>query len=176
MNLAYLKTESFYQIFNLSGKDHLLDQFMIFAAKYLVFIIILLIILLAVRAGIKEKKAVIITLLSLGIAFTINKLLSVFYFTPRPFVAEQIKPLINHASDASFPSSHTTFVFVIAFSYLFYKSKYTLIFILAAFWVAFARIYVGVHYLLDIFGGILVGLLSVIFSWQIKKFVRRYLV
>lgn len=163
------------EIFNLSGKNQLLDQFMIFGAKYLVFIIIFLIIILAFRGGVKEKKVVLITLLSLGFAFTLNKVISVFFFVQRPFVTEQIKPLIDHVADASFPSSHTTFVFVIALSYLFYKSKYALILIIAAFWVAFARVYVGVHYPLDIIGGILVSLLSVTLSWQIKKFIRKKL-
>lgn len=164
------------EIFNLSGKNQLLDQFMIFGAKYLVFIIIFLIIILAFRGRVKEKKVVLITILSLGFAFTLNKVISVFFFVQRPFVEHQIKPLIDHVADASFPSSHTTFAFVIALSYLFYKSKYAPIFILAAFWVAFARVYVGVHYPLDIIGGILVSLLSVTLSWQIKKFIRKYLV
>lgn len=163
------------EIFNLSGKNQLLDQFMIFGAKYLVFIIIFLIII-AFRGGVKEKKVVLITLLSLGFAFTLNKVISVFFFVQRPFVEHQIKPLIDHVADASFPSSHTTFVFVIALSYLFYKSKYALIFIIAAFWVGLARVYVGVHYPLDIIGGILVSLLSVTLSWQIKKFIRKKLV
>lgn len=176
MDLAFFKSDSFYPIYNLSGKSALMDLSMVFFAKYLVFLIVISTIILAIIGGAKEKKAVFITLLSLGFAFTINKLISAIYFTPRPFVNEQIKPLIDHVSDASFPSSHATFVFVIAFSYLFYKSKYALIFIPLALGVAFARIYVGVHYLLDIFGGILVSLISVSLSWQIKRFFRKVLI
>ncbi len=70
----------------------------------------------------------------------------------------------------SFFSAHAANTFAIAFFFTFIlRSKYRYIGFLLVFWaflVAYSRIYIGVHFPLDVITGALVGLL---FSWLFAK-------
>jgi len=98
------------------------------------------------------------TLLGLGI----NQLIGLVYFHPRPFMEGLGRLLIPHAPETSFPSDHMTFMASIALTLLFLPSTRRL-----GDWLLFlsvigglARVYIGVHYPLDILGGLIVGLIS----------------
>lgn len=111
-------------------------------------------------------KAVITTALALGIGY----LISLGYPHPRPFVIGMGHTLIQHAPTASFPSNHMLIFSSIAFSYLFSQQlKLGFGLLLMAFLVAWSRIYVGVHFPLDMLGAFCVALLTNILMqliWQ----------
>ena len=77
---------------------------------------------------------------------------------------EYINLLVSKGGKYSFPSNHAanSFVFATVLSY-FYDKKKTFLYILASA-IAFSRVYVGVHYPLDIFFGSIIGY---IISWII---------
>ena len=77
---------------------------------------------------------------------------------------EYINILVSKGGKYSFPSNHAanSFVFATVLSY-FYNSNRTLLYILASA-IAFSRVYVGVHYPLDIIFGSIIGY---IISWMI---------
>ena len=62
----------------------------------------------------------------------------------------------------SFPSGHTTSTCAVLFALIFkYKNKLlTIVLAICCFLVGFSRIYVGVHYPLDILAGAIVGISS----------------
>lgn len=162
----------FFLIFGVSSKNNILDFVMIFGAEYLIYLVFILMFFFSVKGGLKEKKSFLLSLLCLPIVIIIIKLIHLFFFEPRPFVSYQILPLISHQADASFPSRHTSIMAAIAFSYTYYKSKWSPLFLLALLWVGISRIYAGVHYPQDILGGIAVGIITLLIALQIKKMIK----
>jgi len=102
-------------------------------------------------------------LLPFWVSFFITGLISVLlkYIIKRPRPFEVLNLGVTHTFpswNSSFPSWHAGSIFVvIPFLYLCYP-KFKWIWIFLGFLVTFSRIYIGVHYLSDIFGGILLGL------------------
>lgn len=80
-----------------------------------------------------------------------------------PIMADKVRLLLNHCSGGfSFTSSHAANHFGIAmFMYLTCKqySKWFGLLFVWAFAIGYSQIYVGVHYPLDVFYGMIVGLL-----------------
>ena len=161
----------FFQTFGLAGHNSLLDFLMAFSANYLILIALILIFILPFTKGVTEKKALILILLAFGIGFILIKTIGIFINEPRPFMTYAIKPLINHAADDSFPSDHTIIMTIIAASYSYYRSKYSTFFIIFLFLTGIARVYVGVHYPLDIVGGIILGIIAVWIASKLKKYL-----
>lgn len=159
----------FLLIYGMSSQNNILDFLMIFGAEYVIYIAFLLIFVLAFKGEVKERKTLILACFSIPIVVLLIKIIHIFLFEPRPFVTFNIAPLINYTRvDASFPSRHTALMFALAFSYFFYKSKWRFYFLLMAVWVGISRIYVGVHYPLDIVGGAIIGAVAVYIAWLIK--------
>jgi undecaprenyl-diphosphatase len=78
----------------------------------------------------------------------------------RPPVHDRLpKPLIPVPHDASFPSGHaaTSFAAAAVLAHTFPRLRAPLFLLAAA--VAFSRVYVGVHYPLDVVGGAVLGVL-----------------
>lgn len=164
----------FFLIFGLSNHSSVIDVLMIFSAQYLIYLSIILTAILAFKGAVAEKKVLFLILISLPIAVIIIKLIHIFFFEPRPFLNQDIIPLIYQKNDASFPSRHTSIMSVIAFAYLFYKSKWVPIFLLLLILVGVSRIYVGVHYPFDILGGGTVGFISILIGLAVKNFLKRF--
>lgn len=160
----------FYLIFEQANKYTLLDKFMILGAGPLIYIALIISLILALKAGAPERKAFLYILLSVPLVILIIKGVHLFYFTDRPFINLNIKPLIDpFYGVASFPSRHTAIAAAIFLSFLFNRSKWSMFFLVITAWVGVARIFVGVHYPIDILGGILVGGVSVIILKLFQK-------
>lgn len=168
-------TALFFQIFNLSHQNPLIAKAAIFGAEYLIFLTIILVFLLVIKAGPREKKSIFLIILGLLISEIIIQIIRIFYLEPRPFISHPITTLIKHSAEASFPSTHTTIMAVFAWAYTFYRSKYASLFLTLMLIVGFSRIVVGVHYPIDILGGIIVGFISVFIAWQIKNYLKQKL-
>ncbi len=141
-----------------AGKMFWLDEFMIFSAKYLavVFAAVLVIFYLSFRAREQRVAALagIATLVALGIAQGIAFLDP----RPRPYVSHLADLLVSRSSDPSFPSDHATFCFAIAMMIWLHHRKLGSLLLGAALLVGISRVYVGVHYPLDVIGGAALGI------------------
>lgn len=94
-----------------------------------------------------------------GIAYLLAKLTANWISDPRPFVETGKAPLIPGALDNGFPSDHTLLVAAVATVVSLANWKIGLIIWALALVIGLARVYAGVHHLLDIAGSfILVGL------------------
>lgn len=162
-------TDLFFLIFNLNGKSGLLDQLMIFGATYLIYLVFLLVLILAIRGKVREKKAVLLILIGLPVAILLVKIIHIFIHESRPFVGFNFLPLVAEKMDASFPSRHATIISSIALSFAYFKSKWAIPLLLIMLWVGISRVFVGVHYPVDILGGFIVSVVALFISLQIMK-------
>ncbi len=159
----------FYFINSFAGLYNWLDWLIIFFANYFIFVLAFGALFLALYH--KSEKQIIRNLafifVSGIIAWGIVEVVKHFYFSPRPFLAlENVKLLIRHGANDSFPSGHTAFSFAIATAVFFWKKKYASVFFTGALLVGLARVASGVHFPYDILGGIVLGIIvpSLIYS------------
>ncbi|WP_111896213.1 undecaprenyl-diphosphatase [Acinetobacter sp. MB5] len=151
--------------------SHAMIDLAIFIANDVFYLLVLFLLFLWVYGDkqLKERalRAVFFTMISLGIGFII----STFYYHPRPFVMGVGHTFIQHAPDASFPSDHMLIFSTIAWSYLFSGRKFagSVLLILAGL-VAWSRVYLGVHFPMDMIGAFSIALLVNILGIWIWKF------
>ncbi|MEK9132142.1 MAG: phosphatase PAP2 family protein [Patescibacteria group bacterium] len=166
-----------YRIFTflngLGGHSQVWDFIYVALAEYVMFLMIGGLALFVVLK--KENKRWIVSLQALTAAFIgralIISLIRAFFFRARPFVDGVVTQLVAHnPAEASFPSGHTTVMFAIAFSLFYVNKKWAIIYLILATVSAISRVIVGVHFPMDIAGGILVGLLSALISKAVFDF------
>jgi len=133
-------------------------NFAIFIANDLLYCMILLFALFWLRGNYDTKKQILKAFLFTSIAILISQCISHVYYHPRPFVMDVGRTLIYHAPNGSFPSDHMLIFSSIAFSYLFSAQRKLGIFLLIMAWlVAWSRVYLGVHFPLDMLGAFLLA-------------------
>jgi undecaprenyl-diphosphatase len=90
-----------------------------------------------------------------------------------PEVYAAPKPLVHVPHDGSFPSGHATASFACATMLAFSAPRAAPAFFLLAAAIAWSRVYVGVHYPLDVLGGAVLGvLISIALRWLLGALRR----
>ena len=130
---------------------------------------------LFIFGGRRGKWACIVVLIAVLIAdnFT-SYILKPWFGRLRPNVALDITRFLGGDSSRmpspSFPSGHATNVFALAMVLSWYYPKITPICFLGAGIVGYSRVYVGVHYPLDVIAGAFVGIgCALCIIWSAKK-------
>lgn len=148
-------------------------HFAIFIANDLLYCMILLFAWFWLRGNYDTKKQILKAFIFTSIAILISQCISHAYYHPRPFVMEVGRTLIYHAPNGSFPSDHMLIFSSIAFSYLFSAQRKLGIFLLIMAWlVAWSRVYLGVHFSLDMLGAFLLAFALNFFGlklWNLYK-------
>lgn len=111
--------------------------------------------------GTTGRRIAVLTLIALAVSFFIsNELLKALVGRTRPYLTlEDVITLVSPLQSTSFPSGHTATSFACAVVLARAGGIMRwLPFVLAGL-IGFSRIYVGVHYPLDVLAGALVGLL-----------------
>ena len=144
-------------IFLLLNADAQASSFSIWAGRTLaewpVPIALLLVAIACYRQNDRKRfalRTVFGTSLAMGLALAIR----CSFYNPRPFVLGLGRMLIEHEATSSFPSLHATFLFSLALPLLVMHGSrsFGLVVFLSAITVAWARIFVGVHYPFDMAG------------------------
>ena len=114
--------------------------------------------------------------LAAGFAAVSTHFIKQIFDRPRPFmVLENVNSLDPMAYGTSFPSTHTAFAFAIAFVFVVNSKKpiYKILWFVYAVLIAVSRIWLGVHYPLDVLEGALIGIalgmLSIKFTPKLYK-------
>lgn len=167
-----------FRFFNsFAGVSPTWDGIFVFLAEYTMF---LMLAGLAVFLMLKQREKIrsLIAMKALTAAFMgrvfFVSLIRTFFFRKRPFITATVTQLVNHnALEGAFPSGHATVMFALAFSFLLGENKNFLwggIYFILALVSSLARIVVGVHFPLDIVGGILMAALSILITEKLFDF------
>jgi len=146
----------------------------LFFAEYFIWLIPATIAIGWLRGGERTRKALIEASIAALIGLGLNQLISLAWMHPRPFVIGLGHTFLTHAPDSSFPSDHLTLWWSTAFALLLPGNLPRLGAALALLGlpVAWARIYLGVHFPFDMVGALAVSFLSIVLT---RHVIGRYL-
>lgn len=174
MNLSWSQ-KLFLKINSLVGKSKLRDNIFYFGAQYLIYIlgfsVLWLGIVILPAPNFKDMVKLLMTALVFDVLF--SWLLATIWEHKRPTVElAEVKELLKPMQVwKSFPSDHTGISFIFALIGILSGCGlvWGIIFILMAIFVAFSRVYVGVHYPRDIIGGIIFAFIFVFLSFELLE-------
>ena len=170
--LEKVKLGGFRLINDLAAHWAWLDRLMMFAADKMGYLLILFVLVIFWKRD-HFKRAIFISLGSAIIArFAFVALFRYLLYSPRPFlVLERVNILMNHEFESSFPSGHASFYFALATGVYLYNKKAGRIFFALAGLMGLARIFVSVHWPLDILAGAILGWATAL---TLKKVLERF--
>ncbi|MEO6145490.1 MAG: undecaprenyl-diphosphatase [Sulfuriferula sp.] len=107
---------------------------------------------------INDQRAAVKALAAGLIALGVNQLIAMVWFHPRPFMAGIGHTYLAHAADSSFPSDHVTLLITVGLALWTSDSisarRFAGVLLAISPIVAWARIYLGVHFPLDMVGAL----------------------
>lgn len=179
MSFSEFHLDIFRAINDLGKQFPSLNPLAVFVAEYMIYVLGLSLIIYWFTRTQKNRMMVIQAGLSFILAEIIGKLAGKLHSHHQPFAELlQVNQLIDHAIDNSFPSDHTILFFSICVSFWLVRKKEGWLWLVLACCVAVSRIWVGVHYPVDVAVGALAGILSAFFVyWFVPKlaFIRQLL-
>ena len=145
-----------------------------FFGEYAIFVVPLLLAAGWLRGNEHSRKIWLEASVSMLAGLLINQFIALLWPHPRPFMLGLGHNLIAHAANSSFPSDHLTGLWAFSFSLLMHRSQRmtAVALILLGLPMAWARIYLGVHFPLDMLGAALVAGFS---AWLALVGTRLYM-
>ena len=153
--------------FGFAHQNVFLDYLGIFLADYIQYVLAIILLVLFFLKKHKKQHRTMVVISTMSAIFTIlvlKPLIVFFYMEPRPFIElTKIKPLVKVMTVEnwqSFPSGHTLFFFALATTIFLFNKKLGVWFLTAATLIGLSRIYVGVHWPIDVLAGVIIGVLT----------------
>ncbi len=144
-----------------------LNKIAIFFADSLLYIVLAIIfIILFIKSTRLIGVAVAVSVFISRIIFT-EPLKQIFHQARPYIVLDNINKLVNEHSDfSSFPSGHAAIFFAIATAIFLLNRKLGIFSYIIAALVAISRVYVGVHWPIDVIVGAVIGIVSGIITYR----------
>lgn len=171
MSLSKLNIDVFRSINDLGTQYSFLNPVVIFLAEYMLYVLCLTIAIFWFTRNTSHRLMVIHAIMAFALAEILGKAAGQLYSHHQPFaVLPLVNQLIAHEVDNSFPSDHTIMFFSICVSFYLTRKKEWWLWLVLPFCVAISRIWVGVHYPVDVIVGALFGIFSALAgSWLMTK-------
>lgn len=128
-------------------------------ASYSPGVVIVLLLLVWFRQGAQERRALMVAGVAMLAGLAVNFAFASLIYAPRPFEMGVGRTLLAHRLETSFPSDHVTFLLSLGFGLVASRGMPHLAWLLVGVGVvtAWARIYLGVHFPLDMAGSTLIS-------------------
>lgn len=125
-----------------------------------------------------QRLYVLTTLLAAGAAAMAAHALAEAFNMPRPFMTGLSPAHVEHGARGSMPSTHASVMFTVALLFCMRAPLRTIGFALVALatLTGWARVYVGVHFPLDVVGGLLLGGVIAATIWLLLQLRRRVII
>lgn len=107
---------------------------------------------------------------AVAIGMSLNFIVSLAWFHPRPFMVGLGHQLLPHGPETSFPSDHATFVLSFGFGLLLSRGRRGVGVAIVALGLAtaWARVYLGVHFPFDMLGSLVVALVGALGAMAVR--------
>jgi undecaprenyl-diphosphatase len=144
----------------------------LFATKFLMLLIPIYLAWLWVSGGRRNRLTAIALCIALGIAIVMSYMIGLVAFRPRPFMVGLGNALVEHRPNSSFPSNHgLAFAVCAAVLFMVRRKGAAWAATIVGVIVGWSRIYIGVHYPLDMVGSIVVGTMAAMASlWLMDRY------
>ena len=179
-------SELFFYINGLAGKVPIIDGFFRGISNDYFAVISCCLILIWLWFGASDpqrrqiyQRTVLIAAISIGMASLLMLIINQLYIRPRPF--DELPPgsvnlLFYRPTDSSFPANLSAVLFAIAVPVIIKIRSFGSVLLVIAAFSSFGRIFIGVHYPLDVLGGAIIGAmgaaLAYLISWLIAPFMN----
>lgn len=167
-------------------KDHIRNDFLNVVVPFYTTLgddgIIWIIVGLVMLIPKKTRKCGIMVLAALLVMLVTNNIiLKNLIARPRPYatypeLVADLADLIHIPKSYSFPSGHTVSAMAAAFTIFTQHKKLGIVALIMAFLMGLSRLYVGVHFPTDVYGGIIVGALIALAVYLAEKKITPALV
>lgn len=150
------------------------------SAVYLIWFIPALLVIGWLRGSDRLKQPLLEAFIATLLALAVSWLIGYLWPSPRPFMVPTGHHFLDHSPTAAFPSNHMTIMLTMAFSLMLHAKSRRIgrYLLLLALPVAWARVFLGVHFPQDMFGALLLAaamalLVGVSRNWLILPFYHR---
>jgi len=145
-------------------------------ASWAIYLAMILLIIAWVRRGKTVRFALLDATGAALIALAAAQGITATWYHPRPFEIGLGRQLLDHAAEASFPSDHATLMFSLAILLLCRAEtrRWGSGMLLLGFAVAWSRIYLGVHFPLDMLGALGVAAFASSLIWMAGPSLHRW--
>ncbi|PTB21699.1 undecaprenyl-diphosphatase [Trinickia symbiotica] len=136
-----------------SGTPRWLIDAGLLVANYAIWLVPFALVCMWLAGGSQRREVAVRATLVGSLALAANQLIGMAWYHPRPFVIGLGHTFLAHAPDSSFPSDHATLLSAVALTFLYAGKRLLGMFVIAiGIAVAWARVFLGVHFPFDMIG------------------------
>lgn len=123
------------------------------------------------------RRAILVAGSTVALGLAVNWTIAALWYHPRPFVVGLGHAFATHSPETSFPSDHATFLWSLGFALLLVPAAraFGWVVVLLGVVTAWARVYVGLHFPMDMAGSFLISLASAATMRRLTPVLDRHL-